>query len=84
MLKITLAVEWTFAVVFTIDSLKLLVKWRLRKQDIEADLIEVLLNIAAFTYITVVTIQGWYKKDKARLQRSIYEELPDNTIGALT
>lgn len=63
--SIELVVEWTFAVLFTIDSIKLLIKWKVRKQDIEEDLVEVVLNIIAFGYITIATLQDYHEEKLA-------------------
>jgi hypothetical protein len=75
--KLALVMEWSFAILFTIDSLKLLIKWKVRKQDIEANLVEVLLNTVAFAYITVITLQESFQKGQATVRRQSYDILAD-------
>ena len=54
--SILIIIELSLAVYFTMDSIKLITKWRLDKEDIEADLFEVSLNTVAYGYISFLTV----------------------------
>ena len=74
--NIALVVEWTLAVFFTYDSIRLLIEWKIKKQDVEEDLFEVFLNIFGFAYITVITYREY---ESVRHQN--YQSIADNDYG---
>mmetsp|Transcript_12914 Transcript_12914/g.31406 ORF Transcript_12914/g.31406 Transcript_12914/m.31406 type:complete len:230 (+) Transcript_12914:73-762(+) len=49
-------IELSLAVYFTMDSIKLITNWRLDREDVEADLVEVSLNVVAYGYISFLTV----------------------------
>ena len=78
--SIELVVEWTFAMLFTIDSIKLLIKWKVKNQDIEEDLVEAVLNIIAFGYITIATLQDYHEETMAARNESDYQQLGEGNV----
>lgn len=59
--SIALIVEWSLAIFFTGASIRTLIKWRLKKGDINAEMIEVVLNTAAYAYISIATFRDNYE-----------------------
>jgi len=55
-------IELVLAVVFLVDSVRLLWEWRLRKDDLEANLWEALLNALAYLYVAY----GCWSRQKKR------------------
>jgi hypothetical protein len=56
---IALIVEWSLAIYFTFDAIHLLRKWKLQKEDFDADTIEVFLNTAGFAYISIASYRDY-------------------------
>lgn len=73
--------ELLLAIWFTIDSIRLLFKWKLKKEDIDADMVEVILTTFAYAYMSIVTSREYYSKTNAQ---GLYTPVPDpETISAI-
>jgi hypothetical protein len=73
--SIELVVEWTFALLFAMDSIHLLIQWKVKKQDIEEDLIQVVLSVIAFGYITIATLQDYHEEHVASRGNDSYRSV---------
>jgi hypothetical protein len=68
-------VELGLAVVFTIDSLRLLIKWKIKHQDIEEALWDVLLNMVSYGYLLIrMTTRNWQNRMSRTGERQLLEE----------
>jgi hypothetical protein len=57
--SVALIVEWSLAILFTFDSIHVLIKWKLRKEDIDADMVEVVLNTLGYAYLSIAMFRGY-------------------------
>jgi hypothetical protein len=80
-----LIIELSLAIFFTTDSIDLLSEWRLDKEDIEADLLEVSMEVVSYAYISAVTILelkqvGRQVQQHILIIRDQYEQIPESAV----
>ena len=61
-------IELVLAVIFTFNSLHLLLEWKLEGEDLDEDLLDVVLNILGYSYTTwqILSETGWLMQIQLR------------------
>jgi len=68
----SIMVEGFASIYFVYDSIDLMIKWKLNKEDLSEPLFEVVVNIISYSYLSVSSLQAYYKAK--REYKQIQEE----------
>ena len=71
--------EWVLSLYFVCDSIHLLIKWKVNKKDISWNILELVLGIISYSYITVSIYRDYYRSLPQRNYRLIQDEPPTLT-----